>query len=444
MPVNLVILTLVTAGAPLIAGMLSRTPVLRRGLDGFVLVTVLALGVLSLLPDAMAHLGLPALLLAALGFGLPWLAERLLHHGETATHRLLLVLSVCAFALHVAGDGAALAHFGARIGDDGNFAAGMIILHRMGVATALWWLLRPMLGVAGSLAMILLLAVVTPAGYMLGSALDGVVHAPVSAGLLAFAAGSLLHVMLHPVEMPAQHTPPAGGTETTGNAGNAEADTGNRRRRAYAMAHRIGTCAGLVFVALVWGGVLTGDGTADPGMADHGMADHGIVGHAPADPALAEKALTDPEKANQEQVGQEQAGREQTGREQTGHTLTGHDLTGHGAAMDLTVVRLLSPLLLTLLAVRGAAPWTVLAAVTAGLTGPLSPAATWIAAWTSAWPPAAGILLLCNATLALWAVAVAGLMIRDGARRFFEPFVPAHRGHSHGTHANMSAPGTSA
>ena len=80
------------AAGPVLAGILASRTRWHQALDGFVLVIVSCLCLMSLLPEAYESLGGWALLLAALGLYLPTVAERHLHHhaaGETGGFVLL-------------------------------------------------------------------------------------------------------------------------------------------------------------------------------------------------------------------------------------------------------------------------------------------------------------------------------------------------------------------
>lgn len=194
----LILSMMAVLAAPLLARLTDGRPAYRAGLDGFVIVVVFGLIFLTLLPEALAHGGLAAFLVAALGFALPWLAELMLHHAEAKAHRAFLAIAFIAILLHEASDGAILAlaagHEGAA------FVATGIVVHRIGVAVALWWLFRPFLSQRSGYLMLATLAAVSGLGYGAATiALDW--HAiPIVGYWQAFAAGSLLHIVLHPLE----------------------------------------------------------------------------------------------------------------------------------------------------------------------------------------------------------------------------------------------------
>jgi hypothetical protein len=219
----LILSVVVLLAAPLLARLSSRVPHVKGALDGFVLITVLGLITLTLLPEALAHGGGWGLLIAAIGFSLPWITEFLFHRAEEMTHRVVLLVAALALVVHAASDGAILAF--ANESETGDFVATGILLHRIGVAIAVWWLLRPVLSTAGGLLVLAGLGAMTVVGYLLALFAGEWYNIPLVGYWQAFAAGSLLHVILHPLE---EHNPaPSGNT---------------------IVAHRIGTALGLVFV----------------------------------------------------------------------------------------------------------------------------------------------------------------------------------------------------
>lgn len=226
MELALIISVLLLLAAPLLARLVSKVPALKGALDGFVLVTVLGLITLTLLPEALAHGGMIGILIAAFGFSLPWIAEFVFHRAEEMTHRIVLLVSALALVVHAASDGAILAFAGNH--EDGQFVAMGILLHRAGVAIAVWWLLRPVLTTWAGLLVLAALGVMTIVGYLMVTFASWN-DIPLVGYWQAFAAGSLLHVVLHPLE-----------------------DHNAAPSRKNLLAHRLGTGAGLAFlVALI-------------------------------------------------------------------------------------------------------------------------------------------------------------------------------------------------
>lgn len=225
---------------------MGHTPALKGGLDGFVLVTVIALITTTLLPEALNHAGFVGLIIAGFGFMLPWLAEALFHRAEEITHRVIMLVAALALIVHAASDGAILAF--AKDIEGGGFLATGVLLHRIGVAIAVWWLLRPVLTTVGGLAVLVALGVMTVVGYLMVLFAGEWYNVPLIGYWQAFAAGSLFHVVMHPLE---DHNPAPTKTTVT--------------------AHRIGTAFGVLFViALI--GAHYGQHTPDVApMSAHGL-----------------------------------------------------------------------------------------------------------------------------------------------------------------------------
>lgn len=197
MDITLILSILILLVAPLLARMASRAPRLKMGFDGFVMIVVLGLITLTLLPEALAHGGIIALSVAIAGFIMPWIAEKFFHKTEEMTHRILLVVASFALVIHAASDGAILAFAGDDL--NGYFLAAGILLHRFGVAVSVWWLLRPVLSSTGGYIVLASLGVMTLIGYFLATFAGDWYDIPLAGYWQAFAAGSLLHVVMHPI-----------------------------------------------------------------------------------------------------------------------------------------------------------------------------------------------------------------------------------------------------
>ncbi len=219
----LIISVLVLIAAPLLARLVNKVPSLKGGLDGFVLITVLGLITITLLPEALSHGGLIGLIIAVIGFVLPWVAELMFHKSEEITHRVLMFIAALALIVHAASDGAILAF--AKDAQNGGFLATGVVLHRVGVAVAVWWLLRPVLTTVGGIAVLLALGAMTVVGYLMVLFAGEWYDVPLVGYWQAFAAGSLFHIVMHPLE---DHN----AAPNPGTSG----------------AHRIGTALGVIFV----------------------------------------------------------------------------------------------------------------------------------------------------------------------------------------------------
>ena len=199
---------LVLAEVSLIVGPLVVARVGPRGaafLDGFVLASVAALVGLHLLPEAMAELGVVALAITLLGF----LTPALLHHLGRRTRSLETAIWVAVgvgLFVHAALDGAALSVVATSSPSDFSSVALAVILHRLPVGLFGWWTLRASGGSRLAILVLVGVAVATVVGYGLGASFEDVGSGRVASTLIAFVAGSLLHVM---VDHPPPHLSPS-------------------------------------------------------------------------------------------------------------------------------------------------------------------------------------------------------------------------------------------
>ena len=224
MDIVLALSVLVLLAAPLLAQLVNRVPALKGGIDGFVLMTVLGLVTLTLLPESLERVGGWGLMVAFTGFILPWASEFLFHKTEEITHRIVMLVATLALVIHAASDGALLAV--AKDSVHGSFLATGVLLHRVGVAIAVWWLLRPVLTTIGGISVLAAMGAMTVVAYLMVLFAGEWYDVPLAGYWQAFAAGSLLHVVLHPI-----------------------GDHVHAPKASTVISHRIGTGMGILFVA---------------------------------------------------------------------------------------------------------------------------------------------------------------------------------------------------
>lgn len=127
------------------------------------------------------------------GFGAVALAERV---SNRSIDRALWPLAVVAFAFHEFVDGLALA--GWQVGDNSDaLLPTAIVLHRVPIGIALWWLVAPTAGVRKAALALAVVAVATVAGYVSGATLVSRLSAPATGVVQGFIAGAFLHALLH-------------------------------------------------------------------------------------------------------------------------------------------------------------------------------------------------------------------------------------------------------
>lgn len=250
MLVALIISVVILLCAPLVSAVVAKRPSLSFALDGFVLVVASGLVVLTLLPEALSVTGLAGLAIAAIGFSLPWIAETLFDRSSDRTHRTVLIIASVALIFHAGSDGLLLALAGFR--SDAHWLIAGIFIHRLGVAMTIWWLLKPVAGPLIGYLVIMAMAAATLLFYGLTETVVQFADHKAMGFLQAFAAGSLLHVILHPVHRKDEQV----GTD------NLKSQTSP-----WSYSHQAGTALGVIFWVAVIVIYLVGhvNSTADAG-----------------------------------------------------------------------------------------------------------------------------------------------------------------------------------
>ena len=172
------------------------------GLDSFCLLTISGFALLHLLPESAEQAGWLVMPLALVGFLLPTLAERTVHHGHAGMKRTVLALALLGMAAHACLDGFFLAegshhHPDAQHPHSHEVTAWAIILHRIPEGVGIWWIVPRTLGLWPAV----LVTIVSVSGTLFGFFLGDEVLTDTSqrglALLQSLLAGSLLHVVLH-------------------------------------------------------------------------------------------------------------------------------------------------------------------------------------------------------------------------------------------------------
>lgn len=164
-------------------------------LDGFVVVAVLGLALLEIVPLGIELAGWSAVLAALLGLLLPNLAER--RFGGSQTHKAAAWAALLGMAFHAFTDGLAVA--GSHVHADSHALEWAVIIHRVPVGLAVWWMLTSPNGGGQRPALLALLtiALATVAGFFFAGATH-LFEEGTAVGLLeAFVGGLLLHVVSH-------------------------------------------------------------------------------------------------------------------------------------------------------------------------------------------------------------------------------------------------------
>ncbi|MEO6594797.1 MAG: permease [Planctomycetota bacterium] len=192
---------LALALGPLLVWLARRHAWSTVGLDSFCLLSVSGFALLHLLPESAAQAGWLVLPLALIGFLLPTLAERTLHHGHPGMRRTVLFLALLGMAAHASLDGLFLADAN-HLPEDGHdhsheVTAWAIILHRIPEGIGIWWIVPRTLGLWPAVLVTLVSIGATTFSFFLGGEVLTDTSQRGLALLQSLLAGSLLHVVLH-------------------------------------------------------------------------------------------------------------------------------------------------------------------------------------------------------------------------------------------------------
>ena len=193
---HLLVASLLVLGLGPVLHQLARVKgTMLAALDGFVYVAIGGLVLLHIVPESYELAGWWTLVALLVGLVGPGLVEHRLRGMARQAHAAALLLALVGIGLHGFTDGLALGH--ARGDHEHHMLPMAIVLHRLPVGLAVWFLLRPVYGVRVALGLLALIGIATVLGFALGEAAVGGL-ANRGLGLFqALVAGSLLHVVVH-------------------------------------------------------------------------------------------------------------------------------------------------------------------------------------------------------------------------------------------------------
>jgi len=180
---------------PIFYRYLSTGSGLQKGLDGFIFVSLGGLVLIHILPELLEHGGFITLLFVMLGVWGPTASEKLFHQYSEITHNITLTLGIGGLLLHTMTDGGAMI-LAQQQGNSTLLALG-VIMHRLPVGVAIWWLLKPQVGTRWASAVLVAMMILTSLGYFAGEHLLTQLSIENTVYLQAFVTGSILHVVLH-------------------------------------------------------------------------------------------------------------------------------------------------------------------------------------------------------------------------------------------------------
>jgi hypothetical protein len=166
----------------------------RQALDGFILIIIAGIVCLHIVPEAWRVAGWISLIFLGFGLVFPSLLEAVFSMALSRAHGFVVAVAAVGVVVHAAIDGIALIPLAEA--DGINQLAVGVIVHRLPVGMAIWWVVRPRFGNLAAVVTFLIVIGATGASYFLGAGLMGVVESVGLACFQSFVAGSLVHVAL--------------------------------------------------------------------------------------------------------------------------------------------------------------------------------------------------------------------------------------------------------
>jgi len=180
---------------PLLYQWLRKGGLVARTVETAVVAVLVLVVVFLLVPDTFAELGLLSLALILAGYLVPGLLEMAIRRAAHAFHIMSLLLALMGLIAHAMLDGAGLATGSG--GQASETLGAAIVLHRFGMGLVLWFMVQPVFGRRWAIAVLLLVAVATVAGYWLSEPLlslddGGIVHV-----IEPLIIGTIIHSLVH-------------------------------------------------------------------------------------------------------------------------------------------------------------------------------------------------------------------------------------------------------
>ena len=186
---NLILSIVALLLGPVIYALSRKNRIARQVLDGFIFITIAGIICVNIIPEALAVGGLLALVFLLLGIAFPVIVEHGFRSALHEAHVVVLILAALGLIIHAIIDGIAL------LPAQGSDLAHAVILHRLPVGMAIWWSLRPSLGVPVAIAAFVAISFATALSYLLGAPVVELAEAKSLALVQAFVSGSLIHIV---------------------------------------------------------------------------------------------------------------------------------------------------------------------------------------------------------------------------------------------------------
>jgi uncharacterized membrane protein YraQ (UPF0718 family) len=235
------------AAGPLLARVAQTRPWAVDFADGFVVVAVGGLVVLHVIPASIEIGGAWALAAALCGLVAPLAFERFEQRAASSSAKTVIYsLVLIGVGVHALLDGAAMLELGGA--PAARALAVSVVVHRIPVGLAIWWLVRPRRGLAAALTLLAVEAGGGIVGFLVGGSLLTGAFAPHLSLFQAALAGALLHVLAH--HAPSPHEDEEGESHEHVHAYD-EAHETEAHHRPPRFASGLGALAAIAFVAFI-------------------------------------------------------------------------------------------------------------------------------------------------------------------------------------------------
>lgn len=175
---------------PLLYGIGRRNRNAGRVLNALVVAAITAIICVHIIPEAWDVAGTSSILVLGAGALFPVVLEQMFRKAHDTAHLFIVALAAAGLVLHALIDGLAL------LPGTGHGTAWAIILHRLPVGMAIWWVVRPNFGTPIAIGMFIAVVLASTAGFVAGDEIFDFAEARSVALLQAFVAGSMAHVAL--------------------------------------------------------------------------------------------------------------------------------------------------------------------------------------------------------------------------------------------------------
>ena len=165
-----------------------------RTVESVVVAALVVLVVFLLVPESYREMGAWSFALMAAGYLVPGLLELMIRKAAHAFHVISLVIALAGLALHAVLDGAGLVGSEAVPGDTLGLA---IVLHRFGMGLVLWFMVQPVFGRRGAIAVLMLVSGATVVGYYGAEPSLALGHSDLFHAVQALIIGTIIHSLVH-------------------------------------------------------------------------------------------------------------------------------------------------------------------------------------------------------------------------------------------------------